>query len=132
MKIPKEQVPFWLMAWLLCLTVGAVGRVHALESLSPPDLAFFHQSSWSAIHGHGFDQTALEFDRGTLLGSMHLSLVRLLWLPIHWMAPTIESLVALQALGVGFAGVAALRLTRSEGGLPGAWSRGVVRSSGTL
>ena len=126
MRLFGSQHRVLFTAWILCLVIGAAGRLHSLESLSPPDLAFFHQASWSAVHGYGFDQTALEFDRGTLLGSMHLSLVRLLWLPLHWLAPRVETLVVLQALSVGVAGLAALRLGQSHGGGSGLWSRGVV------
>lgn len=79
---------------------GAIGRVHALQSLSPPDLAFFHQATWSAAQGHGFSQTALEFDAGTLTGSIHLSLVRALWVPLYALLPAVETLVALQAVAL--------------------------------
>jgi uncharacterized membrane protein len=126
MKLERDQISYPLIGWLLLLVTGALGRLHALESLSPPDLAFFHQASWAAIHGYGFEQTALEFDRGTLLGSVHISLVRLLWLPVHIVAPRVEGLIALQALAVGLSGLAALRLCRSDDGIPGPWSRGAL------
>jgi hypothetical protein len=84
---------------------GAVARLRSMQSLSPPDLAFFHQATWSAVRGTGFTQTALEFDAGTLLGSIHLSLVRALWVPPYFLAPAPETLVALQG-GLLTAGVA--------------------------
>jgi len=96
--------------------VFAVARLRALASLSPPDLAFFHQASWSAARGLGFSQTALEFDAGTLLGSIHLSLVRLLWVPLSavWDGP--ELLVGLQGalLTAGVAAAGGLCLERGQ------------------
>lgn len=89
--------------------IFAVARLRALASLSPPDLAFFHQASWSAARGLGFSQTALEFDAGTLLGSIHLSLVRLAWVPLSALYDGPELLVAAQGTlltaGVAAAGV---------------------------
>lgn len=53
--------------------LSAVGRQAAFEALSPPDLLFFAQSAASAARGEGFVQTALRFDDGGLLRSVHLS-----------------------------------------------------------
>jgi hypothetical protein len=94
---------------------AAVGRVRAGETLSPPDLAFFFQSCWSAAHGAGFHQTALEFDRGTLLGSIHLSPVRALQVPFCRLVPHPAGIVATQAAAVAAgAGVCARLLPRRE------------------
>jgi len=96
--------------------IFAVARLRSLRSLSPPDLAFFHQASWNAARGRGFAQTALEFDAGTLLGSIHLSLVRLLWVPLSalWHGP--ELLVATQGivLSAGAAGAGLLAVDRDQ------------------
>ncbi|MBO85266.1 MAG: hypothetical protein CL927_07900 [Deltaproteobacteria bacterium] len=89
---------------------AAVARLRALQSLSPPDLAFFHQATWNAAQGNGFVQTALEFDAGSLLGSVHLSLIRVVWVPLYALMPAPETLVALQGavLMGGTAAVAGL------------------------
>ncbi len=96
------------------LGLAAAGRVHSGLSLSPPDLAFFFQSCWSAAAGRGFAQTALEFDRGSLLGSIHLSPVRLAHLPLCAVLPDARALAALQALqlalAAGLAGACVARL----------------------
>lgn len=89
---------------------AAVGRVRAGETLSPPDLAFFFQSCWSAAHGAGFHQTALEFDRGTLLGSIHLSPVRALQVPVCRLVPHPAGIVATQAVGVALAAAVCAKL----------------------
>lgn len=89
---------------------AAVGRVRAGETLSPPDLAFFFQSCWSAAHGAGFHQTALEFDRGTLLGSIHLSPVRALQVPICRLVTQPAGIVATQAAAVAAGAVVCTRL----------------------
>lgn len=99
----------------LGLLALAVGRQRALAPLSPPDLAFFHQSTWSATQGLGFAQTALPFDGQTLLGCIHLSLVRLLWVPVYWLAPHVETLVALQALAIGLTALLAGSVARAAG-----------------
>ena len=78
----------------------AVARLRSFSSLSPPDLAFFHQATWNAARGLGFTQTALEFDAGTLLGSIHLSLIRVAWVPVSLLVPGPEALVALQGVGL--------------------------------
>ena len=94
----------------------AVARVRALASLSPPDLAFFHQASWSAARGLGFSQTALEFDAGTLLGSIHLSFIRLLWVPLSALSGGPELLVATQGtlLTAGVAAAGGLIVDRQH------------------
>jgi uncharacterized membrane protein len=94
------------LAWL------AVGRQRALEPLSPPDLAFFHQSTWSAAQGLGFAQTALPFEGQGLFDSVHLSLVRALWVPPYALLPHVETLVALQALAVGAGALLVAALAR--------------------
>jgi hypothetical protein len=60
----------------------------------------------------GFQQTSLEFDHGALLESMHLSIVRALWLSVYWLVPRVELLVALQALAMGATAWGAIRLAR--------------------
>ena len=92
----------------------SIARLRALESLSPPDLAFFHQATWSAARGDGFVQTALEFDAGTLFGSIHLSLIRAVWVPIYAMLPAVETLVALQGVCVVAASATAAAACVSE------------------
>ena len=101
--------------WTLVLLGSAVGRLRNLESLSPPDLAFFAQSCWNSCHGLGFEQTALEFDSGLLFRSMHLSIVRALWIPFFWVYPRVETLVILQALAVAVGILGAIRLSSSKG-----------------
>ena len=96
--------------WTLIVVFSAVGRLRSLESLSPPDLVFFAQSCWNASHGLGFEQTALEFDSGLLFRSMHLSVVRALWVPLFWILPKVETLVILQALAVAIGVLGACRL----------------------
>jgi len=103
---------------ILGLVALAIGRQRALAPLSPPDLAFFHQSTWSASQGLGFAQTALPFDGQTLLGCIHLSLVRLLWVPVYWLLPHVETLVALQALAVGLTALLAGSVAREAGAHP--------------
>ena len=96
---------------------AAVGRVRAVDSLSPPDLVFFAQSAASAARGEGFAQTALRFDHGGLTTSVHLSPWRLahalaqrglLVGPNGRGAPTIETMVVRDprapGLGVSIAG----------------------------
>lgn len=100
MAAPDRAPVLLLTALSAFLGAAAVGRVRSLDTLSPPDLAFFTQSTWSAASGLGFAQTALEFDQGSLLGSIHLSLVRLLWVPLWWARPSPSALTALQALAV--------------------------------
>lgn len=56
---------------------AAVGRLRAVDSLSPPDVVFYAQSAASAARGEGFAQTALRFDHGGLTTSVHLSPWRL-------------------------------------------------------
>lgn len=106
----RPQIERWGVAALLGAIASslAVGRLWGRSSLSPPDLAFFHQATWGAAHGLGFHQTALEFDAGTLLGSIHLSLVRAVWVPVYWLLPHVETLVVLQAAWLLVAGIAAL------------------------
>lgn len=99
----------------------AVARLRALESLSPPDLAFFHQATWNAARGNGFVQTALEFDAGSLLGSIHLSLIRAVWVPFYAVLPAPETLVGLQgaALMGGTAAIGSRVIPRA--GRPAIW-----------
>ena len=98
-----RQVPRLGLGLALPLAIGAsaAGRLRAMESLSPPDLAFFHQATWSAARGLGFAQTALEFDRGTLTGSVHLSLIRALWVPAAALGAGPAALCAAQGAVVG-------------------------------
>lgn len=100
------------------LVVVAVGRQRALDPLSPPDLAFFHQSTWSALHGLGFAQTALPFDGQTLTGCIHLSPIRALWVPFYALLPTVETLVGLQALAMGLGAFLVGALARQAGASP--------------
>ena len=101
-------------------TTSAVARLRAMASLSPPDLAFFHQATWSAARGDGFTQTALEFDAGTLFGSIHLSLIRAVWVPLYAALPAVETLIALQgiALTAGTAAAVAASRPRSHDRTP--------------
>ena len=108
-----------ILGTTLLLVLLAVGRQRGLEPLSPPDLAFFHQSTWSAAHGEGFAQTALPFEGQGLLDCAHLSLVRALLVPFYALAPSLLTLVALQALAIGLSGFAAASLARSAGATPG-------------
>ena len=109
---PARLVGIGVMVLLVLL---AVGRQRALEPLSPPDLAFFHQSTWSAAHGLGFAQTALPFDGQTLTGCIHLSLVRAAWVPAYLLLPRVETLVALQAAAVGLGALLVAALARQAG-----------------
>ncbi len=107
----RDRLPILGLAAVAALTVlAAIGRQRGFEALSPPDVAFFHQSTWSAAQGQGFAQTALEFDRGALLGSVHLSPVRLLWVPLYRLLPSLSTLVALQAAVVLLGAVIVARL----------------------
>ena len=67
----------------------ALGRQREFEALSPPDLVFFAQSAASAARGDGFVQSALRFDDGALLHSVHLSPYRLVHALTHalWRHP---------------------------------------------
>ena len=99
----------------------AIGRLRALASLSPPDLAFFHQATWNATRGNGFVQTALEFDAGSLLGSIHLSLIRAVWVPLYAVLPAPETLVGLQG-AVVMGGTAAIgSRVIQQSGRPAVW-----------
>lgn len=84
----------------LWLVPGAMGRQRLMEAISPTDLAFYHQATYNAAHGNGFFQTVLEFDGSTLLGSLHLDLLRALFVPFYWLWPSVYCLVGLQALGM--------------------------------
>lgn len=103
------------LLWIPVLALGAAGRVMCFEVLSPPDLAFFHQATWNAFHGHGLTQTALEFDDGSLTRSVHLSPVRLLWVPLYglWQDPRL--LVGVQGAVLASTGIPVLLLARGRG-----------------
>jgi len=82
----------------ICL--AAVGRVRDLQWISGPDLAFFHQSIWSASRGLGFAQTVFSFEGTSLLSANHFTLVRTSMVPLYRLLPHLETLVVAQALAV--------------------------------
>jgi len=98
----------------LCL--AAVGRVRAMEWISGSDLAFFHQSIWSASRGGGLAQTVLPFENVSLVNSQHFSLVRSAVTPIYALAPGLATLVAVQAAVIGLSAILVWYLSREEGG----------------
>jgi hypothetical protein len=102
-----------IAASALVVTGLALGRQHALQPLSATDLAFFHQSAWSAWQGYGFAQTVLSFDGQRLLGCVHLSPIRLLFAPLTVLG--LGGLVALQALAMASAAWAGASLARGAG-----------------
>ena len=93
----------WALATLLSCAgaVAAVGRVRALETLSPPDLVFYAQSAASAARGRGFVQTALRFDDGGLTTSVHLSPWRVAHALAHGLWDDPAAAVALQGAMLG-------------------------------
>lgn len=117
LRLPPAPWPARLVSLgvVVLLVLAAVGRQRALEPLSPPDLAFFHQSTWSASQGLGFAQTALPFDGQGLFQCIHLSLVRAALVPVYLVLPAVESLVAQQALAVGLGAFLVAALARAGG-----------------
>jgi len=101
---------------LLCL--AARGRVLEMAWISGSDLAFFHQSIWSAAHGLGLAQTVLPFENTTLANSQHFSLVRFLVAPVYGLFPGVGTLVTIQAAVVGLSAALVWALARQEGGKP--------------
>lgn len=99
----------------LGLILAAVGRQRSLEPLSPTDLAFYHQATWSAAQGLGFAQTVLGFDGSSLLGSLHLDLLRAAFVPVYWLFPSVYTLLILQAFGVVLGAFALRGLGRCVG-----------------
>lgn len=105
------QIALLLVAlWLL---PGAMGRQRLFESVSPTDLAFYHQTTFNAAHGNGFTQTVLGFDAGTLLGSLHMDWLRVLFVPFYWIWPSVYGLVSLQALAMALGVVTVGGLVRT-------------------
>lgn len=95
---------------VIALTLAAAAQPFLLRALSPTDLAYYHQSLWSATHGLGFAQTVLQFDGSSLLGSLHLDLIRLALVPAYALWPSVYLLVSLQAVGIGLAAWLTARL----------------------
>ena len=58
----------------------AIGRLRALASLSPPDLAFFHQATWNATRGNGLYRRHSSSTQP--FSSIHPSLIRAVRVPI--------------------------------------------------
>lgn len=98
--------------------LGAVAQQYVLRAVSPTDLAYYHQSIWSAGHGLGFAQTVLQFDGSSLLGSLHLDLIRVALVPLYVILPSVYTLVGLQALGIGVAALLTACLAEESPGEP--------------
>ncbi|MFM7203580.1 MAG: DUF2079 domain-containing protein [Myxococcota bacterium] len=113
---PTSPSPLALLWWcfpillVMALTLAAVAQPFLLRALSPTDLAYYHQSLWSATHGLGFAQTVLQFDGSSLLGSLHLDLIRVALVPAYALWPSVYLLVSLQAVGIGLAAWLTARL----------------------
>jgi len=121
LHVLKSEKWRWLLGPMIGVAVGfvvmaAIGRQRLLESISPTDLAFFHQSTWSALVGEGFRQTALRFDGSQLFSCIHLSLHRLTGVLIYALHPGVGVLVAAQAMVVMAGAIPAARLARASGG----------------
>ncbi len=97
------------------LVLAAVGRQVELAAIAPGDLAAFHQATFNAAHGRGFAQTALSFEGQSLIGSVHFSPIRALWVLPYRLRPALSTLVALQGLAAALALWLTARVARAAG-----------------
>jgi len=82
------------------------------------DLVYFHSQVWNAARGAGFAQSVHWHESQSLFGNSHFNPIILLGVPSQWLAPGLDSLLAMQCFLVGLGGVGIYRIARSHGAGP--------------
>lgn len=82
------------------------------------DLVYFHSQVWNAARGAGFTQSVHWHESQSLFGNSHFNPIVLLGVPLQWVAPGLDSLLATQCFLVALGGVGIYRIARSHGAGP--------------
>ena len=123
-----------LVAWLiLALAMVAFAVLHttilhwkALSLMAewPIDLTFFHNLIWNLAEGNGHIQSASYHEPAGFFGETHFEPIILLAVPFYWLAPTLETLFAVQSTLLALGAIGVYRLARAESASPLAASLG--------
>jgi hypothetical protein len=99
-------------------SVVAAWTWRSLRSDWALDLVYFHSQVWNVARGAGFAQSVHWHESQSLLGNTHFNPIILLGVPLQWVAPGLDSLLALQCGLVALGGVGVARLARAHGAGP--------------